>query len=131
MMLYEKSVHIGKKILSHMLSERWVTFIHLYLAVLCILVSGPGNFEISLMCVAPWKFVFICLQLKTVSGKCEKVLHKTGILCWSSSSQFYWYFSIYTAMGWLLPCTFCELDSFPFTYPYCYCGKATNILFFS
>jgi len=95
-------------------------------------MSGPGNFGTSLMCVAPQKFVVILLLLKAVSCKCERVLHKTGIFCSPSlsspSPQLYWSFSIYIAIGWVLPCTFCELDSFPFTYPwYCYYGKATNI----
>ena len=47
-------------------------------------MSGPANFGISLMCVAPQKFVVIFLLLKAVSCKCERVLHKTGIFCSSS-----------------------------------------------
>jgi hypothetical protein len=79
-------------------------------------MSGPGNFGTSLMCVAPQKFVVIFLLLKAVSCKCERVLHKTGIFCSSSSSppppQFYWSFSIYIPMGWVLHALFVNLIVF-------------------
>lgn len=39
-------------------------------AVLRNLASGPGNFGISLLCVAPHKFVVVFLLLKAVCCKC-------------------------------------------------------------
>jgi len=74
-------MHIGKKILSHMLSERSVTFIHLYLCSVMQLGEWPRQlWDLCDVCSSTGICCYILL-LKAISYKCERVLHKTGIFC--------------------------------------------------
>lgn len=64
-MLYGKSVHIGKKILSHMLDERLVTFIHLYLCSVKQLGEWPSQlWDLSDVCSS----TEICCYIFTVKS---------------------------------------------------------------